>query len=125
MSPARDYESRIASLEKALYGNPSGVLSQSGGVTLREFIEEKIASVEKAVTLAVLNEQASRFVDKGTFRKEIDDTCADIKDVCDRLKVLEESKAELKGKASQSQTYIALFFGGAAFIMGIIGLFVK
>ena len=99
--------------------------------TLREFIEGKINAVEKAVTLAVLNEQAARFVDKDTFRTQTAGVCDDIDDICARLKVLEESKAKLEGKAdvaqvNRTQTFavISLLLSGVSLVMVVVKMLI-
>ena len=92
--------------------------------TLREYIEDKIANVEKAVTLAVLNEQKARFVDKDTFREKMAEACGDIDKLDGRMKVLEESKAKLEGKADVSQVNRTQTFAVVSLLVAVVSLVV-
>jgi uncharacterized coiled-coil DUF342 family protein len=95
-------------------------------ISLRDYIDFKIAELEKAFILArqvleqrlnTMNEireqlrtQKSEFV----TRLETDQIFRDIRE-------LRESRAELQGKASQSSVFLAYLMSGISILISIIG----
>ena len=103
-------------------------------VTLREYLESRIQAVEKGIEVAnrsmqerlsgmnefreTLKDQASRFVTRNELDTKLDDVNKQLKD-------LQLSKAELSGKASQTQANIILVLSILGLVMSAISLFLK
>ena len=103
-------------------------------VSLREYLESRIFAVEKAIEVAnvamkerlfgmnefrdTLKDQASRFV----TRDEVD---VKLETIHRQLKELQLAKAELEGKASQSQANIIFVIAVIGLVLSGIGLFLK
>lgn len=136
MSPARDYEARIAALERIVTGNP-GIVSLKEHVETRlsdmdKFITESFASRDKAQVVAwdslkakmidenhiraQLQEQSQELVTKTEYR-------GDIKRLSDEVQQLREYRASMEGKASQASVIVSYLIGGAGLVLGIIKLF--
>jgi predicted nuclease with TOPRIM domain len=101
-------------------------------VSLREYLESRIAAVEKGIEVAnrsmqerlqgmnefrdTLKDQAGRFV----TRDELD---SKMNNVNEQLKGLQYFKAQLEGKASQTQANIILLISIVSLAVSIVGLF--
>jgi hypothetical protein len=124
------------------------VSNEDGAPTLREYLEMRFSEInrrfdenEKATTLArtqmetrlegmnefreTLRDQAGRFV----TRAELDLVCTNMTEKAEgretRIRSLEESRAELHGKASQSQMYGAYALSALAILVGVIDWFAR
>jgi hypothetical protein len=111
-------------------------------VTLKEYFEHKLEDMEEKIDIKItslkeatilaretmnerlakmnefrdtLKDQSTTFITKGEYNSFYEKTNISIKS-------LDESRAEAKGKASQSQVMIATLTGLIGIIVGIIGL---
>jgi len=103
-------------------------------VSLREYLESRIAAVEKAIEVAnqamqarlaamnefrdTLKDQAGRFV----TRDELD---SKVYNLNEQLKSLQYFKAQLEGKASQTQANIILLISVVSLAVSVIGLLTR
>ena len=101
-------------------------------VSLREFVESKLESLEKATAVAyeameerlkgmnefrdALRDQTSNFLTRTEF-------IAAHERVCDDIRILREYRASLEGKASQQAVVGAYILAAIGFVIGILGLF--
>jgi hypothetical protein len=110
-------------------------------VTLKEHLESRIASVEKAIQVAdiamqerlsgmnefrnTLRDQASRFItrDESEAKRESIITHMNTKmdAMCEQLRILEKYQSQMEGKASQSQLNLNLLLTVIALLLSIVG----
>jgi SUMO ligase MMS21 Smc5/6 complex component len=107
--------------------------NKEDGITLKEFVLDKIASLEKATAIALaanekrldsmneirgqMKDQTATYVTKATydgFKETINNSIADLR----------ESRAELKGRASQSSVTIGYILTIILFLINIVLKFV-
>jgi hypothetical protein len=139
-------EERIRVLEEAIarLGNP-GRLSSSEAVTLRDYIEAKLAASEKALELAshtmdkrldgmnefreTLREQAARFVTRDEVALQMarmtDFASAERAAMKEQLAGLQTFRDQLEGKASASAVYISYGLALLGLVLSIVGLLLK
>ena len=100
-------------------------------VSLRDHMESRIEAVEKSIEVAdktmqsrlatmnefreALRDQAGKFITREEMNAKIDIICA-------KVEVLEKYQNTMEGKASQSQTNLALIFSLIGTLLGIAGL---
>ena len=143
MPPDLSLEQRVEALEHAL-GNP-GRLTTSEAVTLREFIEAKLAANERAVELAArsmekrldgmnefrdtLRDQAARFVTREEVALQLarltDFTAAERAAIKEQLAGLQTFKDRLDGKASASAVYIGYALSILGLVLAVAGLLLR
>lgn len=103
-------------------------------VSLREYLESRIAAVEKAIEVAnqamqkrlegmnefrdTLRDQAGRFVTRDEMYIKLDV-------INEQLKILQYFKASLEGKASQTQANIILFISILGLALSVASLLSK
>jgi len=111
------------------------------GVSLREYLNTRIEAVVEATDLAKqsmehrlasLNElrgamadQAKTYITKAEFAMFQMRYDADCKNIFDKLLSLELTRANDKGKASQTSTIIAGAIGFAGVLIGIVGIIIS
>jgi len=103
-------------------------------VSLREYLESRIAAVEKAIEVANQAMQ-KRLEGMNEFRSALKDQAGlhvtraemDIKlnVLCEQLRDLQNYKATMEGKASQTQANIILFISIVGLTLSIVGLLTK
>ncbi len=136
MSSKSDYENNTQLSQGKFQGKVLGVLKgiekDIGGV--REYVDIRFQQAERSTDLArsemerrlegmnefrdTLKDQAARFV----TREELN---AQLVRVDEAIRSLELSRAELKGKASQTSVMITLFLSAVGLAMGLINLLLK
>jgi hypothetical protein len=109
---------------------PVGERRQTDFIPLKDYIETKIASVEKA-TVVALESMDKRLESMNEFRATLKDqastfiTKADITALQKDIQDLRESRAELRGKASMASVYISYGLAVLGLLLSVLSLFRK
>jgi hypothetical protein len=112
--------------------------SHQDGVSLKEYVDLRFAENQRSIEKAertmnsrlegmnefreTLRDQASRFLTREEVRlmlKPINDRACENSDAIDSLEL---TRAELKGKATQSSVYLAYFISFIGIVLGIVSL---
>jgi len=100
-------------------------------VPLKDYVDEKVASIYRAMELAQAATKESTKIAYESMDKRLQSMNASLpraeflawsEGVTSDLRLLRESKAKLEGKASQLSVSISLMLGLAGLFIGIIGI---
>ena len=110
-------------------------------VSWKEYVDSRLTAIEKADSLAAetlsvrletmnrireqLDQQARTFLTKAEwelFKKRIED---DIDNICEQLSSLQESRAELRGKADQATLNNTTLLAAVSLLLGIVGILIS
>jgi predicted nuclease with TOPRIM domain len=113
---------------------PRSSPSRGEFVTLKEHFECRLEAIEKSISVAndsmqvrlagmnefreALKDQASRLVTRDDLTNKFDG-------LSNRIMDLEKSRANLEGKASQSQVNLTLILSVSGLLLGIVSIAIK
>ena len=96
-------------------------------VSWKEYVDVRLKELEKG-NILTKSEMDRRLEGMNEFRRQLDKqantfiTRIEHDSVCDRIKSLELSRAELSGKASQSSVITTTIIASLGILIGVIGL---
>jgi hypothetical protein len=102
--------------------------NRNDGIKLKEYIDMRIAAIEKAIDLAADNlkmrlEGLNEWRTQNKEERQQYITKAEHDFVLKDIRELRESRAEISGRASMTSVYIAYFISSIGVILGFIHLF--
>jgi len=107
---------------------PPGGISQEEYLTYKQYVEARLKAIEDATDVRASNLE-SRLQSVNEFRGQLTDQAAtlitrtevesEVESIKERITKLELSKAELEGKASQAQLYVAWAIGLAGLMVAL------